>query len=82
MEETKKYVEIEANELARLQRLDGRVDAAQDYVNKNTGVYLDVVLDILGIDRTMYEIRTKKELDDYKNLLEDGDTDAESDCSA
>ena len=60
--ENNKYVEIDEYELARLYRLDGRVDAVQDYVDNADFLDADEIILILGIDTTKLNIRKSKEI--------------------
>lgn len=60
MDEAKTYLKIDEYELSRLYRLDGRVDAVQEYIDTEEYPYLDTVLTILGVDATKMKIREQK----------------------
>lgn len=74
MEESKKYVEIEDYELARLYRIDGRVDALQEYIDKETYADIDVVLSIVGIDTTKMMLNKKKRDEELVAMKKGGES--------
>lgn len=72
MEDKKNYLEIDEYELSRLYRLDGRVDAVQEYIDKKEYPDLDTVLFILGIDTTKMEVRKMKRNEKFQEQVKKG----------
>lgn len=71
--EEKKYVEIEINELARLQRLDGRVGAAQNYINNDDYPDIRVLSRIIGLYTDTMDEKDEKRKAAYRSGTDDKD---------
>lgn len=71
--EEKKYVEIEARELARLQRLDGRMEAAQNYIDSDDFPDTRVLCRIIGLYTDMMDEKDEKRKAAYRGGADDKD---------
>ena len=71
--EEKKYIEIEANELARLQRLDGRIEAAQNYIDSDDYPNTRVLCRIIGLFTDMMDEKDEKRKAAYRSGTDDKD---------
>ena len=63
---------VDRDEYARLCRLDGRVDAVQNYVDKQEYVSIDEMLDILMVDKTKMLKRHAENTRKYEQELQEG----------
>lgn len=71
--EEKKYVEIEANELARLQRLDGRIEAAQNYIDSDDYPNTRVLCMVIGLYTGMMDEKDEKRKAAHRSGTDDKD---------
>ena len=64
---------ISISEYSKLIELKGRVDGAQDLLDRSDSVYLDDVCNVIGIDMKEYNKRQEQNRAKYiQSIVEDG----------
>lgn len=71
--EEKRYVEIEINELTRVQKLIGRIEAAQSYINSDDYPDIRVLSRIIGLYTDTMDEKDEKRKAAYRSGTDDKD---------
>lgn len=71
--EEKRYVEIENNELTRVQKLIGRIEAAQSYINSDDYPDIRVLCKIIGLHTYTMDERNERRKAAYRSNVYDTD---------